>query len=69
MTLDLENSYFFDKLDTCIEHMSKNKKNNLSNQPMLFSFLKKAPRYFAIIANLLSLFFVKSIDSRKTRKT
>ena len=44
--LELENSSFFDKLDTCIRCMSENKRINLSNRSVFFNFLKKTPHYF-----------------------
>jgi len=63
--LDLENSFFFSKLNACMMHISENEKINLSNQSVFLAFLKKTPHYFALTINLVSLLFVKSIDTRK----
>ncbi|MCL6754978.1 magnesium-protoporphyrin IX monomethyl ester (oxidative) cyclase [Nostoc sp. CCCryo 231-06] len=65
--LDIENSQFFKKLDVCILHISENKKISISKHYKLLKFIKKIPHYVALVLILLSLFLVKSIDTRDKR--
>ena len=67
VVLDLENSLFFEKLDHCVNHMSENEKINQSNQHIFLKFMRKIPHYFSLLRILLSLLFVKSIDTQAGR--
>lgn len=59
-TLDVENPYFFQKLDSCILHIAENERINVSSQPKLFQVIKKIPHYFSLILIFISLFCMKS---------
>jgi magnesium-protoporphyrin IX monomethyl ester (oxidative) cyclase len=59
-TLDVENPYFFQKLDNCILHIAENERINVSSQHKLFHIIRKIPHYFSLLLIFLSLFCMKS---------
>ena len=66
--LDIENSRFFNNLDSCLEHIIKNDEINISVQHILLKSIKKIPHYLSILFVFPSLFLVKTIDTRKKRE-
>ncbi len=66
LTLNLENSSFFQKLDRCLTYISRNEKVTTSTQNYLVKLGQKIINNLSIVFILLTLFFTPTITNKNT---
>ena len=62
VVLDVDNSEFYERLETCVQNNEQLRQIDASNAPAPFKFLQKLPRYLSNGWQFLRLYLIKPLE-------